>query len=131
MAAAGLPRGMWNVESLVATCELFRDLVPRPGLELGPPAVGVRSLSHPTTREVPYSANFLIQTVQILAPGSSVAKNPLGSAGYVGLIAGSGRSPGEGSDSPLQYSCLGNPVDGRTWQVTTHGVAKVRHRLSN
>ena len=67
MAAAGLPRGMWNVESLVATCELFRDLVPRPGLELGPPAVGVRSPSHLTTREVPYSANFLIQTVHTLA----------------------------------------------------------------
>ena len=57
-------------------------------------------------------------------PGGSVAKNPLGNAGYMGLIAGSGRSPGEGNDSPLQYSCLGNPMDRGTWQVNTHGVAK-------
>ena len=31
-------------------------------------------------------------------------------AGYVGSIPGSGRSPGEGNDNPLQYSCLGNPI---------------------
>ena len=29
----------------------------------------------------------------------------------VGLIPGSGRSPGGGHDNPLQYSCLGNPTD--------------------
>ena len=32
-------------------------------------------------------------------------------AGDVGLIPGSGRSPGEGNDNPLQYSRLGNPID--------------------
>ena len=32
-------------------------------------------------------------------------------AGDMGLIPGSGRSPGEGSDNPLQYSCLENPMD--------------------
>jgi len=31
------------------------------------------------------------------------------SAGDTGLISGSGRSPGEGNDNPLQYSCLENP----------------------
>ena len=31
----------------------------------------------------------------------------------------------------LQYSCLGNPTDGGAWQVTVHGVAKSRIRLSN
>ena len=33
-------------------------------------------------------------------------------------------SLGEGSSNPLQYSCLGNPMDRGTWQVTVHGVAK-------
>ena len=39
-------------------------------------------------------------------PGSSVVKNPPASAGDTGSI-----SPGEGNGKPLQYSCLGNPVD--------------------
>ena len=45
-----------------------------------------------------------------------------------GLIPGSGRSPGEGNGNPLQYSCLGNPVDTGGWQATVHGVAKESNR---
>ena len=45
-------------------------------------------------------------------PCSSAVKNPPANAGDAGLISGSGRSPGEGNDSPLQYSCLENPMDG-------------------
>ena len=41
----------------------------------------------------------------------SVVKNLSANAGDVGWIPGSGRSPGEGSDNPLQYSCLRNPMD--------------------
>ena len=44
-------------------------------------------------------------------PGGSVVKNPPANAGDLGLIPGSGRSPGEGNGNPLQYSCLGNPMD--------------------
>ena len=47
----------------------------------------------------------------------------------MGLIPGSGRSPGEENGSPLQYSCLGNPMDRGAWQATVHGVAKVKHDL--
>ena len=36
-------------------------------------------------------------------------------AGDPGSIPGLGRSPGEGNGTPLQYSCLGNPMDGRAW----------------
>ena len=43
-------------------------------------------------------------------PGGSVFKNPPVNAGDVGLIPGSGRSPGEGNGNPLQYSCLENPM---------------------
>ena len=48
-------------------------------------------------------------------------------AGDVGLIPGSGRCPGEGNGSPLQYSWLGNPMDKGAWQATVHGVARVGH----
>ena len=50
-------------------------------------------------------------------------KNPPANAGDVGLIPGSGRSPGGGNDSPLQYSCLGNPMDRGSWRATVYGVA--------
>ena len=38
---------------------------------------------------------------------------------------------GEGNDTPLQYSCLGNPMDRRAWWAAVHGVAKSRTLLSN
>ena len=45
------------------------------------------------------------------------------------LIPGSGRSPGRGHGNPLQYSCLGNPIDRGAWQATVHGVANSWTRL--
>ena len=44
----------------------------------------------------------------------------------LGLIPGSGRSPGEGNDNPLQYSGLENSMDPGAWCATVHGVAKSR-----
>ena len=41
----------------------------------------------------------------------------------VGLIPGSGRSPGEGNGNLPQYSCLENPMDRGAWWATVHGVA--------
>ena len=38
---------------------------------------------------------------------------------------------GEGNGTPLQYSCLENPMDGRAWEAAVHGVAKSRTRLSD
>ena len=52
-------------------------------------------------------------------------------AGDPRLIPGSGRSPGEGDGTPLQYSCLENPTDGGAWSAPAHGVAKSRTRLSD
>ena len=40
-------------------------------------------------------------------------------------------SPGEGNGTPLQYSCLENPMDGGAWWAAVHGVAKSRTRLSD
>ena len=48
-----------------------------------------------------------------------------------GSIPGLGRSPGEGNGSPLQYSCLGNPIGRGTWQATIHGVTKSCTQLSD
>ena len=50
--------------------------------------------------------------------------------GDLGLIPGSGRSPGEGNGNPLQYSRPENPMDGGAWLAIVHGVAKSRTRLS-
>ena len=57
-------------------------------------------------------------------PGGSVVKNLPANAGDVSSIPGSGRSPREGNDNPLQYSCLENPMDRGAWQATVHGVAE-------
>ena len=53
-----------------------------------------------------------------------MVKNPPANAGDVGLIPGSGRSPGKGNDNPLQYSCLENPFDRGAWRATVHGDVK-------
>ena len=57
-------------------------------------------------------------------PGGSDSKASAYNAGDPGSIPGSGRSPGEGHGSPLQYSCLENPMDEGAWLATVHGVAK-------
>ena len=45
----------------------------------------------------------------------------------VGSVPGLGRSPGEGNGSPLQCSCLDNPMDRGAWRATVHGVTRDRH----
>ena len=49
-----------------------------------------------------------------------------GNAGDMGSTPGSGRSPGGGHGNPLQYSCLGKPMDRGAWLVPVHRVT-VRH----
>ena len=63
------------------------------------------------------------------APGDSVVKNPPANAEDVGLVPGSGRPPAEGNDNPVQYSCLGNPMDRGAWWATVRGIAKSGHNL--
>ena len=63
-------------------------------------------------------------------PGGANGKELPANVGDVGLIPGSGRSPGGGNGYPLQYSCLGNPMDRGAWWVTVYGVAKSQTRLS-
>ena len=44
--------------------------------------------------------------------------------GDLSSIPGSGRSPGEGNGYPLQYSCLGNPIEREAWRTAVNRVAK-------
>ena len=55
-------------------------------------------------------------------PGGSDGKVSVCNAGEPGLIPGLGRSPGEGNGSPLQYSCLENPMNRGACWPTVHGV---------
>ena len=71
--------------------------------------------------------NFMDLSVVYVSEVKASACN----AGDLDSIPGSGRSPGEGNGNPLQYSCLGNPMDGGAWWATVHRVAKSWTRLSD
>ena len=53
-----------------------------------------------------------------------MVKNLPANAADLGLTTGLGRFPGEENGNPLQYSCLGNPIDREAWQATFHRVTK-------
>ena len=57
-------------------------------------------------------------------PGGSGGKASAYNLRDPGSIPGLERSPGEGNGTPLQYSCLENPMDGGAWSAIVHGVAK-------
>ena len=71
------------------------------------------------------ASNDNLYKVQITDfPGGSFGKDSAYSAEDLGSIPGSGRSPGEGNGNPLQYSCLGNPMDRVAWWATVHGITE-------
>ena len=60
----------------------------------------------------------------ITSPCGSNGEESACNEGYLNLIPGSERSPGEGNGNPLQYSYLENPMDLGDRQATVHGVPK-------
>ena len=88
--------------------------IPDPGIEPESPALQADSLpSEPPGKSLGPAtifAEYLISLVGFVG-GPAVRKLPA-SAGDPGSIPGSGRSPGGGNGTPLQYSCLENPMDG-------------------
>ena len=73
------------------------------------------------------SQRLVIDCIRVGGAGFSdgaVVKNPPADAGDMGLILRLGRSTGGGNGTPLQYSCLENPMDRGAWWATVHGVAK-------
>ena len=71
----------------------------------------------------PAWASLVAQRLKIHLPMQDMQEIRVGL--WVGkVIPGSGRSPGEGNGHPLQYSCLGNPMDREIWRATVPGVAE-------
>ena len=69
--------------------------------------------------------SFIRASIPLMGlPCGSEVKNPPAKAGDTSLIPGWGRSPGEGNGNPLQYSCLGSPMDRGAWWAIVHGVTK-------
>ena len=66
-----------------------------------------------------------------LFAGSSAVKNLAASAGDVDEVSapGSGRYPGGRNDSPLQYSCMENPMDRGAWGASVKGSDTTEHTL--
>ena len=62
-------------------------------------------------------------------PSGSDGKESSCSAGDLGSIPGSGKSPGEGHVNLLKYSCPENPMDSRAWKALVHRVTKRLTRL--
>ena len=82
--------------------------------------------------------NMSVKNIKLLFlecfPGGIAVKNPPANAGdarYTASILGSGRSPGEGNGTPLQYSCLEKSMGRRAWKVTVHGATKSQTQLSD
>ena len=69
----------------------------------------------------------LAQSTHTSFPGGSVVENPLANSKDTLSVSGLRRLPGERNGNPLQYSCLWNPMDRRTWRATVQGV---RHDLA-
>ena len=64
-------------------------------------------------------------------PDGSVVKKPPANAGDASSIPELGRSPGQGNGKPLQFSCLGNPMDRGVWRATVSPwIAKYQTWLS-
>ena len=74
------------------------------------------------SRQVKRAGYKLYRRQTLSFPGGSVVSAC--QAGDVGSIPGLGRSPGEGNDNLLQYSCLENPMDQGVWQAAVHRGAK-------
>ena len=72
-----------------------------------------------------YLKSFRLPTLVFLGfPGGSDGKESSCDVGDLDLILRLGRSPGEGNDNPLHYSCLENSIDRGAWETTVHGVTK-------
>ena len=69
----------------------------------------------------------IIRNVSSIIPGGSDSKVSACNVGDLGLIPGSGRSPGEGNGNPLQYSCLENTMTEEPDRLQSLGLQRVGH----
>ena len=73
--------------------------------------------------KLPDGSDWLWGKLDLALVGSD-SKESTCDAGDLGSTSGLGRNPEEGNGNPLQFSCLGNPMDRGSWQATVHGVTK-------
>ena len=77
-----------------------------------------------------YKIYFVSHIIMPGLPWYLSGKEPPANAGDAASIPGLGKSTGEGTGNPLQYSCLPNPMDRGAWRAAVHGIAKVRQDLA-
>ena len=116
--------GPWNSPGQntgVGSLSLFQWIFPTQGLNPG--LLHCRRILYQLSHKGSPFQGLLWVKIQ----GALVVKHPPASAGDMrdmGSIPGSGRSPGGGNGNPLQYSCLGNPIDRGAWQALIHRMTK-------
>ena len=86
---------------------------------------GERLRFHPWVGKIPWRGAWPPPAVFLGLPGGADGKGSACNVGDWGSTPGLGRSPGEGSDNPLQYSCLENPMDRGAWRATVQGVTEL------
>ena len=92
--------------------------LPNPGIKPKSPALRRGSLpAEPQGKPEISLRNFHYNPLTLLAQQVKKSACRAGNKGDAGLIPESGRSPGRGNGSPLQYSGLGNPMDRRAWRT--------------
>ena len=101
--------------------------IPGTGEPRGLPSMG--SHSQTWLKRLSSSSSVSMELPQWLR-GKESAWN-VGDTEDVGLIPGSGRSPGGGHGSPFQYSCLENPMDRGAWGLQSMELQRVRHDWSD
>ena len=108
---------LWRGPPLVA-----QQSPPRVKQGPGPKKRVILGGSVPSRHATDYTSLFSLQGL----PRWPVVKNPPANAEDMGLIPGSGRSPGGRNGNPLQYSCLENSINRGAWRAIVHGAAKSR-----
>ena len=89
------------------------------------PGIVRHSFLFNTLARTPYIPRGIGQSCPF--PGGSDGKESACDAGDLGLISWLRRSPGAGHGYPLQYSCLGNPMDRGAWWLQSLGSQRVGH----
>ena len=111
--------------------------IPGMGEPGGLPSAGSHRVGHnwsdlaAAAAAAPGSIKSLFILNQSCLPGGSDSKAFACNARDLGLIPGSGRSPGEENGNPLQYSCLENSIDRGAWWATVLGISKSLTQLSD
>ena len=102
-----------------------------PAASAARPSEGMSHPPLPGSPSIKWGETYSSLTWLLDSPGGSDSKEFASDAGNWNSVPVSGRSPGEGDGSPLQYSCLESPMDRGAWQDTVLGITKSWTQLSD